>query len=133
LTRSSSSNDAKADALFLEEVGVRSGEGAVGAFTFGRGAGFEGVAGTLLISLWPTRPQTWKALTRTPADEKQAVTRAVKLFPSAQGAFAGRVAAWKDGRAEAALPAMFGAMTLRQMPERAVVLVEFKEWMAEAA
>jgi crossover junction endodeoxyribonuclease RuvC len=121
------------DALFLEEVGVRPGEGAVGAFSFGRGAGrCEGVAGALRIPIWPTRPQVWKALTRTPADKKQAVTRAIQLFPTAQSAFAGPRGGMKDGRAEAALLSMYGAMTLRQMPERAVTLVDFPELQLEA-
>ena len=116
------------DQAFVEHVGVRPGEGAVGAFSFGRGLGrIEGVLATLLAPLWLIRPAEWKGKTNTPADKKQAVTRAEQLFPSAKSVFRGPKGGVKDGRAEAAILAFFGCLKLGMTPSRPLKLVEFPE------
>jgi len=115
-----------ADHLFLEEVGVRPGEGAVGAFSFGRGYGrIEGVAAGSIVSLWPVKPQLWKSTLHVPADKTQAVTRAKQLFPVAVKAFEGPRGGLKDGRAEAAMIAFYGCLKLQAVPSKPLTLVEF--------
>lgn len=119
-------HDTAPDALFLEEVGVQPGEGAVGAFSFGRGVGrIEGCAAGAMVSLWPIKPQEWKSRMNVPKDKVQAVTRAVQLFPSAASAFKGPRGGMKDGRAEAALIALFGCIKLGCTPSKPLSLVEF--------
>jgi crossover junction endodeoxyribonuclease RuvC len=114
------------DYLFLEEVGVRPEEGAVGAFSFGRGFGrIEGVGAGFGVSVWLVRPQVWKAATHTPKDKTQAVTRAKQLFPSAHAAFHGVRGGLKDGRAEAALIAFYGCLKLGLVPSKPLRLIEF--------
>lgn len=115
-----------ADYLFLEEVGVRPDEGAVGAFSFGRGFGrLEGIGAGFGLSVWLVRPQVWKAATHTPADKSQAVTRAKQLFPTAARAFLGPRGGEKDGRAEAALIAFYGCLKIGLVPSKPLQLVEF--------
>ena len=114
------------DHTFVEEVGVRPGEGAVGAFSFGQGLGrIQGVLAALILPLWMERPQVWKAKTNTPADKKKAVTRAIQLFPTAREAFVGPRGGQKDGRAESALLALYGCLKLGIVPTKPLRLVEF--------
>lgn len=114
------------DYLFLEEVGSQPGEGAVGAFSFGRGFGrIEGVAAGALVPVWLVRPQEWKRQLQVPADKGRSVTRAKQLLPSASPAFHGPRGGTKDGRAEAALIAFYGCLKLQQVPNKPLVLVEF--------
>lgn len=117
---------AGADYLILEEVGVRPAEGAVGAFSFGRGFGrIEGVAAGAKINLWPVKPAEWKRVTQTPADKSRAVARAFQLFPHCTGIFLGPRKGIKDGRAEAALLAFYGALKLGCVPKFPITPVEF--------
>jgi crossover junction endodeoxyribonuclease RuvC len=114
------------DYLFLEEVGVRPGEGAVGAFSFGRGLGrIEGVAAGALVPVWMVRPQEWKRALQVPAEKERAVTRAKQLFPVAASAFSGPRGGLKDGRAESCLIAFYGCLKLQQVPTKPLSLVEF--------
>lgn len=95
---------------FLEEVGVRPGEGAVGAFAFGRG--FGAIEGALAVCRIPTtlvRPQTWKAALNLPADKNAARARAALIWPGAAPQFK-RVK--DDGRAEAALIGLYGCQRI---------------------
>lgn len=117
---------ADADAMFLEEVGTMPGEGAVGAFSFGRGLGrIEGVAAGAMIQVTLVRPQEWKRVTLTPAEKSRAVTRAFQLFPHCTSLFKGPRGGTKDGRAEAALIAFYGAMKMGCIPQSAIKPVEF--------
>lgn len=50
----------------------------------------------------------WKAKMRAPKDKKQSVIRAGQLFPAFAGLFRGPKGGALDGRAEAAMMAMFG-------------------------
>lgn len=114
------------DYVFLEEVGVRPGEGAVGAFSFGRGFGrIEGVAAGALVSVWHVRPQAWKSALLVPAEKDRAVTRAKQLIPCAAKAFEGPRGGLKDGRAEACLIAFYGCLKMQAAPSKPLSLVEF--------
>jgi crossover junction endodeoxyribonuclease RuvC len=124
---------ASPDYLFLEEVGVRPGEGAVGAFSFGRGFGrIEGVAAGALVPVWLLRPQEWKRALQVPAEKERAVTRAKQLFPVAAAAFTGPRGGLKDGRAEACLIAFYGCLKLHQVPTKPLTLVEFPSVASQA-
>lgn len=92
--------------VFLEQVASRPGEGAVGAFSFGRGFGqIEGVLAGMLVPYTLVPPGKWKKALAVPADKGQARMRACREFP----AFAAQFARVKDdGRAEASLIGLYG-------------------------
>lgn len=114
------------DHVFLEEVGIMPGEGAVGAFAFGRGVGrLEGVVDAMAIARTSIRPQEWKARMNVKADKKLAVTRAKQLFPSAAPHFVGPRGGLLHGRAEAAMIGLFGAIKLGVTPRSMLIVVEF--------
>lgn len=99
--------------VWLEQVGVRPGEGAVGAFTFGRGYGaLRGICAANFLTIVDVTPATWKAALKVRGDKDESRLRASALFPR-HGAL------WSlkkhDGRAEAALIALHGA---NQSPTR---------------
>lgn len=101
------------DHLFVENVSVRPGEGAVGAFSFGRGVGvIEGVCAAVGIPLTKVRPQDWKKALCCPADKGAARQRACELFPSDAALFS-RVK--DDGRAEAVMIGLFGIRAMENM------------------
>jgi crossover junction endodeoxyribonuclease RuvC len=97
---------------FVEYVGARPGEGAVGAFAFGRSRGVvEGVLGACGVPVtFLTRP-TWKRAVGIPPgkDGAKDVARseAIRRWPGQAELFA-RVK--NDGRAEAGLIAVAGIM-----------------------
>ena len=95
----------------IEEVGTRPGEGAVGAFSFGRGFGqIEGVLAGLGISYAMVRPQKWKKALDLPANKSAARMYACRVWPGAAEMFA-RVK--DDGRAEAALIGLYAAKSMK--------------------
>lgn len=97
----------KIEHAYLEEVASQPGEGAVGAFAFGRGYGqIEGILAALGIPYTLVRPQKWKRALGLPADKGASRSRASQLWPGASEQFK-RVK--DDGRAEAALLALYGA------------------------
>lgn len=92
----------------VEEVGVRPGEGAVGAFAFGRSRGVvEGVLAALAIPTTMITPAAWKRIVRLQAgaDKDSSRNEAIRRWPAKASLFA-RVK--DDGRAEAALIAVAG-------------------------
>jgi crossover junction endodeoxyribonuclease RuvC len=96
-----------ASKAFVEFVGARPGEGAVGAFAFGRSRGVvEGVLGSAGV---PATPAAWKRAVGLPAGREGAKdaarSEAIRRWP-AKAAFFARVR--EDGRAEAALIALAG-------------------------
>lgn len=100
--------------VWLEQVGVRPGEGAVGAFTFGRGYGLiRGICAANFLTIHDVTPQVWKRALGVPAEKDGARAVASRYFPRYAGEWA-RVK--DDGRAEAALIALYGS---RQMQARA--------------
>jgi crossover junction endodeoxyribonuclease RuvC len=97
------------DVAYVERVGVRPGEGSVGAFAFGYGYGV--LIGILRASFTPivlVTPAAWKRAMGIPAGAGKDASRqlAKSLFQRDAGLFA-RVK--DDGRAEAALIAAYGA------------------------
>lgn len=89
------------DYVLIEQVSTRPREGAVGAFSFGYGAGvLEGVATALGLPLQFVTPLKWKKGAGVPADKSGARMMAMRLWPGAADLFK-RVK--DDGRAEAAL------------------------------
>ena len=102
--------DCRADLVthaFLEQVGSRPGEGAVGAFSFGVGFGMlKGIIAANFIPRTLVRPQEWKRALRVPAEKDGARARASQIFPRHAGKW---VRVKDDGRAEAAMIAKFGS------------------------
>jgi crossover junction endodeoxyribonuclease RuvC len=95
---------------FVEYVGARPGEGAVGAFAFGRARGvIEGACGALGIAVTFIAPPCWKRLVGIPPGKDGAKdaarAEAIRRWPDHAALFA-RVK--DDGRAEAALIAVAG-------------------------
>ena len=94
---------------FCELVGPRPGEGAVGAFGFGRSRGIiEGTLGALSIPVDMVAPAWWKRRIGIPpgADKKDvARSEAIRRWPAMADQFARKK---DDGRAEAALIAIAG-------------------------
>ena len=100
---------------YVEHVGPRPGEGAVGAFAFGRARGVvEGACAARGIPItWLTAPQ-WKRLTNIPPGEAkdQARSEAIKRWPDRARLFARKC---DDGRAEAALIAVAGLLREKRL------------------
>ena len=100
--------DYKPEVVFLEKVGVRPGEGAVGAFSFGRGVGvIEGVCACAGIRVVLLTPQTWKKHVGIAAGSAKDASRsmAIQRWPN-YATFFRRIK--DDGRAEAALIGLTG-------------------------
>jgi crossover junction endodeoxyribonuclease RuvC len=100
---------------YLEYVAARPGEGAVGAFSFGRSKGVvEGVCAALAIPVAFVTPPSWKrAVGIQPGkDGAKAAARgeAIRRWPAHAAMFARKK---DDGRAEAALIALAGLMKER--------------------
>lgn len=92
--------------VFLEEVGTRPGEGAVGAFTLGRNMGqIEGVLGGLGLSYTLVRPQKWKRSLGLTEDKELCRERALRLWPAHAATFKRKMDA---DRAEASLIGLYG-------------------------
>lgn len=99
--------------IVLEEVWSSPQMGVVSAFSFGLGRGIiEGVAGALEIPMTQVKPSVWKKELKVPADKRAAVQRASQLFPALSDAFVGPRGGVIDGRAEAALLAFYGCLSL---------------------
>jgi crossover junction endodeoxyribonuclease RuvC len=100
---------------FIEYVGARPGEGAVGAFAFGRSRGVvEGVLAACGVAATHLAPPTWKRAVGIPAGRERAKdaarSEAIRRWPAQASLFA-RVK--DDGRAEAALIAVAGMLRER--------------------
>lgn len=94
--------------VWLEQVGVRPGEGAVGAFSFGRGYGvIRGICAANFLTIVDVTPQTWKRAMKIAGAKDEARAAASALFPACASQF---VRKRDDGRAEAALIALYGAL-----------------------
>lgn len=94
---------------FVERVGAMPSQGVSSVFAFGKAYGI--VLGVLAsVPRTDVLPQAWKKALGVPADKDGARARASQLLPQHAGQ-------WKlakfDGRAEAALLALYGSRTLR--------------------
>ena len=97
---------------YLEQVGVRPGEGAVGAFSFGRGYGLlRGILRAAFIPITDITPAKWQRDLGIKAGAGKDASRALakEHFQRDAGLFA-RVK--DDGRADAALIALWGRKQL---------------------
>ena len=111
--------------IYLEEVNASPQMGVVSAFSFGEGKGIIlGAAAAMGIPMTQVKPTDWKKMMRVPADKRAAVQRASQLFPALADQFKGPRGGVYDGRAEAALIALFGAMELGRAPTAPVTLWE---------
>ena len=95
------------DPLFgaVEDVWSMTGDGNVGAFSFG--AVFGSVMGILNYygtRVTRVRPQLWKANMRVTADKETSIKRAIELVPSSAPILERKM---DDGRAESILIAMY--------------------------
>jgi hypothetical protein len=98
--------------VWLELVGVRPGEGAVGAFSFGRGYGtLRGICAANFLTIHDVTPKAWKTALKVSGDKDEARARASALFPRHGGLWPLKK---HDGRAEAALIALYGAQQQRR-------------------
>ena len=95
---------------FIEDVWSRTGDGNVGAFSFGDSFG---TAKTVMlaydIELQRILPNVWKKNMRTPRNKDQARARACELLPNAADLFKRKK---DDGRAESAILALYGVFHL---------------------
>lgn len=111
--------------IYLEEVWSSPQQGVVSAFSFGMGRGIlEGVAAATSLPMTQVKPAQWKKELRVAADKRAAVQRAAQLLPSASEAFYGPRGGVLDGRAEAALLALYGCLELGHAPTKPIQLVE---------
>lgn len=100
--------------VWIEQVGVRPGEGAVGAFSFGRGYGLlRGVCAANFLTMMDVTPGAWKAALKVPAEKDGARARASALLPRSAHLWPLKK---HDGRAEAACIALHG---MRQLSREA--------------
>lgn len=94
----------------IEKVHAMPKQGVSSTFKFGAAYGdVRGVIGALNIPLHLVTPQAWKKHFGLTADKDQSRKLAIRLFPSVAEHFALKK---HDGRAEAALIALFGAETI---------------------
>ena len=104
---------------YLEEVHSSPQMGVVSAFSFGEGKGI--ILGALAargVPLTQVKPTDWKKQMRVPSDKRATVQRASQLFPHCAAHFKGPRGGIIDGRAEAALIALFGAMEAGRTPTK---------------
>lgn len=94
------------DVALIERVHAMRGQGVSSCFNFGMGYGvLQGVLGAKRIPFYLITPQEWKKHHRLGPDKGAARGMAARLFP-VQAELFSRVK--DDGRAEAALLALFG-------------------------
>lgn len=111
---------------YVEEVHSSPQMGVSSAFSFGEGKGILlGALAALGVPLTEVKPMIWKKQMRVPADKRAAVQRASQLFPQLAAYFKGPRGGVIDGRAEAALIALFGAMEAGRTPTASVSYWEF--------
>lgn len=119
------------EAVIMEAVGGRTGQGAAAGFVFGYGVGMIYMAclySKLVLETIP--PATWKKIMNVPgkskADDSAIIARADELFPHDRHLFRGPMGGKKVDRAEACMIAKFGAEnvlhTLRGVDARAKTL-----------
>lgn len=96
---------------YVEDIYSSPQMGVTSSFNFGEGKGIIlGICAALYIPLTLVKPTQWKKDMRVPADKKAAAHRASQLLPAVSGQFKGPRGGTMDGRAEAALLALYGAM-----------------------
>jgi crossover junction endodeoxyribonuclease RuvC len=95
------------DCAWIERVHAMPRQGVTSSFSFGLAYGLvRGVLAGLRIPVTPVTPNEWKRALHLSADKNEARLVASRLFPASAGRF---VRTSDDGRAEAALLALFGS------------------------
>jgi crossover junction endodeoxyribonuclease RuvC len=95
------------DCAWIERVHALPRQGVTSSFSFGLSYGLaRGVLAALQVPVSLVTPQEWKKSFRLGPDKNEARLVAARLFPANAGNFC---RAKDDGRAEAALLALFGA------------------------
>lgn len=98
---------------FIEAVGVRQGQSAVSTATTCQNYGFlVGVLAAHFIPLTVIAPHVWKKSMKVTEAKDSSIARASELLPRHAGQFRGPKGGLLDGRAEAALIAVYGARSL---------------------
>lgn len=93
--------------VWIEHVSAMPGEGAVGAFTFGKVVGLlTGVCAANRLIIERVTPSVWKKALAVPSDKDGARARASQLLPAHSRNWPLKK---NDGRAEAALIALYGS------------------------
>jgi len=96
------------DICYIEEVHASPQMGVTSAFSFGENfgscMGALAAAGVVIVK---TRPEIWKPRLEVPAHKPSAISRASELFPRCTSLWQRT----KDGRAEAAMIALYGALS----------------------
>jgi crossover junction endodeoxyribonuclease RuvC len=104
------------DSSLIENVHSTPNDGHAGAFTFGKATGIMiGVFAGLDFPLGSVAPAKWKMAMQVPADKGDAMRRASEMFPRCTKAWARKM---DNGRAEAAIIALFHAISLGLQPTR---------------
>lgn len=103
---------------FVEQVGAMPGQGTASMFAFGKAYGVVlGVLAAAGVPMTLVPPQRWKKALGVPAAKDGARARASQLLPDAAHQW---VKSKDDGRAEAALIALYGARAAEARPFDAV-------------
>jgi hypothetical protein len=97
----------------IERVNAMPGQGVASSFNFGRSYGdVRGAIGACDVPMHFVTPQKWKKHFGLSADKEESRLRAIRLFPSVADSFKLKK---HDGRAEAALIALYGAEVLMRV------------------
>lgn len=92
--------------VVIEEVGARPDQGVVSMFNFGKGVGtVVGSAAAFNLPIATVKPGLWKSVMGLSSDKNLSRIRASEFFPDSEKYFRRKK---DDGRAEAALLAVFG-------------------------
>lgn len=96
-------------AVYIEKVASMPGQGVASTFKFGKVYGILiGMAAAQRHIPHEVMPRVWKAYYNLGPDKKEAVEKAVELFPDREKDFYGPRGGLRDGVAEAALIAKYG-------------------------
>ena len=105
------------DHAWIERVHAMPKQGVASSFSFGFSYGVvRGVLAALLVPTELVTPNEWKRHFRIGSDKNEARLTAARLFPEASPLFKRNK---DDGRAEAALLALFGAQSMKELPSAA--------------
>jgi Holliday junction resolvasome RuvABC endonuclease subunit len=98
----------------IENVASTPNDGHVGAFTFGKVTGIAiGIYAGMDLDLAQVHPAKWKMAMQTPAAKDAAMNRASELFPFCRAGWSRKM---DNGRAEAAIIALYQAIQLELLP-----------------
>ncbi len=106
--------DYAVQAIIIEDVHASPQMGVSSAFKFGKGFGIiEAIAeGSEVTKIEYVSPARWKARLNVPSDKSRSIARAIEIFGKVPQLAGNHV---KDGEAEAAMIAYFGAMDIVQI------------------